>query len=139
MDTGAGNKLILPDSRTKESIGSQMTDWELPGGRIVRIEVVQIYCANCGKPYGFVPKDNTGFACFLCGKCFQVYGEVAGTYAVPDDAFNAAVQEEMERRFGRDLTDAEANALAASAGLGRELELLARESPYPIPTHPNAT
>jgi hypothetical protein len=131
----AGNSHVLPDSRLHDQTqGSQVVDWPLPGGGTVRLEAVRIYCANCGKLYGWVPKDNTAFACWLCAKCFEKYGEAAGLCAVPDEEFRQAVQAEMRDRFGRDLTDAEIAALKSDNRLGRALELLERESPYPVPS-----
>lgn len=56
-----------------------------------------------------------------------------GTYAVPEDEFNKAVAYEMEKRFGRHLSDLELFHQAEKGILGRELELLEKESPYPIP------
>jgi hypothetical protein len=38
----------------------------------------------------------------------------------------------MVARFGRVLTDAEINEEAARGNLGRPLELLEKESPYPL-------
>lgn len=124
---------ILPDSRLKEAKGTVIVNWELTDGSTVRIEVEPIYCANCGKLYGYVPKENTTFAFWLCRKCFEAHGEIAGTYAVPEDEFNQKVQTEMQERFGRDLTDLEIFKLLEQGELGRPLELLIRESPYKVP------
>lgn len=131
---GHGNKLILPDSRLarRPDLGTFMADWPLPSGGTVRVEVQPVYCANCGKLWGHVPKDNTGFAFWLCARCFEGHGPLAGTYAVPEDAFNRALAHEMEERFGRHLSDGELAALAERGELGRAIELLARESPYPV-------
>lgn len=126
------SELILPDSRLQDrSQGTFMADWPLPDGTTVRIDVMPIYCANCGKPYAYVPRENTTFICWLCVKCFETYGAVTGTYAVPEDEFNRAVAYEMERRYGRHLTDQELALQAEEGTLGTSLELLARESPYP--------
>lgn len=132
MDSNA-NKLILPDSRLQQrpDLATQMVDWELPGGRTVRIEVAPIFCANCGLLFGHVPKDNTTFAFYLCSQCFEVYGVLEGTYVEPDDAFNRAVAHEMTERFGHGLTDVEIATALAQGRLGTALELLLRESPFP--------
>jgi hypothetical protein len=124
----------LPDSRLslRPDLGSVVVDWPMPDGvSTVRVECVPVFCANCGKANGFCPRDNTAWAFWLCQPCFDVYGAVANTWSQPDAAFWANVHHEMEARFGRVLTDAEL-ALAWDAGqLGRPLELLAKESPYP--------
>lgn len=123
---------VLPDSRAKnETFGSQMVDWELPGGGTVRLEAVLVYCANCGKEYGYVPRENTTFAFWLCNKCYGTYGGVVGTYAMPDDEWSAAVRYELQAKCGgRDATPEEIVALIESGCLGAALEALAREAPY---------
>lgn len=126
---------LFPDSRLAEgdsTLGSQIVDWEMPDGSITRLEVVPIFCGSCGKPYGFVPKDNCAFVCWLCRPCHEKYGVIAGTYAQPDDEFCKAVEHEMIEKFGRALTEAEIGALAEKGELGRPLELLEKESPYPV-------
>lgn len=123
----------LPESRLARNptLGSVVMDWPVPGGGTARLEAVPVYCANCGAPRGYVPKDTTAWAFYLCDDCYRTHGAVAGAMAMPDEAFWAAVHDEMARRFGKVLTDAEL-AVAAEAGeLGKPLELLARESPYP--------
>lgn len=124
---------VLPDSRlTDKNFGAVMMDWPLPSGRTMRVECVPVFCANCGLPYGYVPRDNTAFAFWLCQQCFETHGAVAGTFAQPDAEFCAAVAVEMENRFGRSLT-AEEIVVAQDRGLlGRELGLLIKESPYAV-------
>lgn len=123
---------VLPDSRLKQrpDFGSQVVDWRLPSGETVRIEVVMVYCANCGKEYGYVPRENTSFAFWLCGKCFEKYGAIANTLAEPDEDFRRKVEAEMVERFGRGLSEAEIVYLAERGELGTALEKLERESPY---------
>lgn len=124
------NTHVLPSSRLQDAtLGSQMVDWELPDGSTVRVEAVKVYCANCGKLYGHAP-INQHFEFWLCRKCHEDYGDIAGTFTVPDEEFNRAVQEEMQARFGRDLTGIELVTAAKEGRLGTSLELLARESPY---------
>lgn len=131
----AGNVHLLPDSRlSNETFGSQMVDWELPGGGTVRLEAVQIFCGNCGKLFGYVPKDTCSFVSWLCGKCFEKFGAIAGTYAVPDDLFNQSVAYEMQERFGHSLNDEEILYYLERNELGTALEKLAKESPFPVPT-----
>lgn len=126
----------LPDSRLvlDPSLGTVMVDWPLPGGGSTRLEAQPIYCANCGKLYGYVPKDNTSFAFWLCRKCFETYGEIAGMLAVPEEEFNQAVEFEMQERFGRGLSAEEIALIKEDGRLGHALELLEKESPYPNPT-----
>lgn len=132
-----GNTHLLPDSRLKnETLGSKMVDWKLADGSTIRTEVVQVFCGNCGKLYGWVPKDNCVFAFWLCGKCSEKWATLAGTMAVPDEDFAKKVQEEMETKFGHALTDTEIIYHAERHELGTALELLNRESPYPIPSKP---
>src|SRR4051812_3186131 len=101
-----GNTHLLPDSRLQDrDQGTVMMDWELLGGGIMRLEMSPVFCGNCGVLSRYVPKENTSFAFYLCGKCFRTYGAIAGTFALPDDEFDRAVQHEMETRFGRALTD----------------------------------
>ncbi len=123
---------VLPDSRLREPKGTAMVDWPLPSGKTVRVEAEKVFCANCGVPYGYVPKENTAFTCWLCNQCFEQYGAVAGTFAVPDEQFCRAVEYEMTERFGRALTDLEILAAMDQGKLGSALEKLARESPYPV-------
>ena len=113
------------------SFGSLSMDWPLPDGRFVRVEVIPVFCANCGTPYGYVPRDNTSWAFWLCTPCFETYGAVAGTLAMPDEEFNRKVEAEMVERFGRVLTPDEIACVVARGQLGRPLELLTKESPYP--------
>lgn len=131
----AGNTHVLPDSRLghRPDFGCFMADWPLPDGRTVRVEVQPIFCANCGKLCGHCPRENTTFLFYQCPKCFGQFGALAGTMAVPDDEFNRAVSAELTARFGRTLTEFEIAAAKDRGVLGRALELLERESPYPVP------
>jgi hypothetical protein len=109
-----------------------MADWPLVGGGSVRLEVQPVYCANCGKPYGIIPKENTTFSFWVCPKCFEKYGEVAGTLAIPDDVWAEAVAEEMQEKHGRHLSEIEIIILKNRGELSKELLLLEKESPYPV-------
>ncbi len=123
----------LPDSRLHDAGQSTvMVDWVLPSGGTVRIEVQPVYCASCGVLFGHVPKENTTFAFWLCCQCFEQYGAVVGTYAVPEEEFNQAVAHEMQERYGRHLSDWELFRELEQGRLGTSLELLARESPYKV-------
>jgi hypothetical protein len=125
---------ILPDSRANNvTVGSKMVDWPMPGGKTVRIEVVLVYCANCGEPHGYVPKENTTFAFYMCQQCFEKYGNVPGTWAMPDDEFNQNVAHEIEERYGHELTEEELYREVCNGTLGPVLEALVKDSPYPAP------
>lgn len=132
-----GNTHILPDSRLEHNpdLGCLVIDWKLSDGTVARVEVQPIFCANCGKKYGWVPKDNTTFVCWLCNKCHEKFGNVIGTYAMPDEEFCRNVQQEMQERFGHDLTLEEIAYLKDRGELGPELTLLEKESPYKVPSN----
>ena len=69
---------VLPVCKTKNPTGAKLhkgMNW------------VPIYCANCGMSGGFVPEENCDFAFWLCDKCFETHGMVAGTMATPDEVF----------------------------------------------------
>ena len=129
-------KDVLPDSRLTQrpDLGTQMVDWELPDGTTVRCEAQPIYCANCGKFYGHVPKENTTFAFYMCQPCFDKYGALAGTLAVPDDEFHRNVEAEMMARFGKVLNPFEIAAAKDQGLLGPLLTLLEKESPFKVPS-----
>lgn len=130
-----GNTHFLPDSRLHDQdFGTIMGNWPLPDGTTVRCEMCPVWCANCGKMYGYVPKENTTFGFYLCAKCHEAYGDVAGMFAVPDDEFRAAVHHEMRSRFGRILSDLEVAYYKERQELGTALTKLESESPYPVPS-----
>lgn len=108
-----------------------MVQWRTPGGGQVRVEAEPIYCANCGKLWGHVPKENTTFTFFLCKGCYEKHGEIANTYVQPDDEFMRDVAFELEKRFGPDGGTVE-NIFAAFERneLGPELTALLKDSPF---------
>lgn len=102
---------ILPDSRARDRTkgvirglfrGIGMINW------------VPIYCANCGKPHGYVPQDNCDFVCWLCTPCSDQYGEQFGLAYVPDEVFWAKAQAEQLDKHGRLLTEPELHSIASS-------------------------
>jgi hypothetical protein len=124
---------VLPDSRLLDPKATVMTDWPvLDNGviRTIRLELEPIFCASCGRPNGYVPKDVLSWVCWLCRECSAKYGEDASHMLASDELFWADVASEMLDRFGHVLNQAELEALAAARQLGRNLELLERESPY---------
>ncbi len=133
-----GNTHVLPDSRLQnETRGSQMVQWAMPDGSCVRTEAVMVYCASCGHPYGWVPEETMACCFYLCRQCYEQYGAIASTYAMPDDEWNKNVLEELRKKasqwgIGHDPTLDDINWLAENNRLGPALEALARESPYPV-------
>lgn len=89
---------ILPDSRLRSSKGAvwRTGAWWVP-----------VFCASCGKPYGYVPEENCSFACWLCDDCSNAYGAVAGAMMMPDEVFWEKVKQEQLDRHGRLLTEPE--------------------------------
>jgi len=131
------SELVLPDSRLKHhKIGTEMVQWRLPGGGTVRIEAEKIYCANCGKFWGHVPRENTTFSFFLCAKCFETHGTIANTWVQPDEEFVKDVAFELEKRFGPGGGTVENIARALEDNtLGPELMALLNDSPFPSHDH----
>lgn len=109
---------ILPDSRPK-----------VVRGRVcVRgTTFVPIYCANCGAPGGGVPEEHMTFAFWLCRKCGETWGEMAGTFTVPDEVFFEKVKQAQLEKYGRFLSvDETAKELDNESST---LSKLAREAP----------
>ena len=121
---------VLPDSRLQSDIGAVMIDWPLPNGKTVRTECVPTFCANCGKDGPFCPRDNTTWTFWLCQPCFDKFGALAGTLAVPDHEFWKKVEQEMLDKYGRALDQFELAALAEQ-GWG-PLAKLVKESPIKV-------
>lgn len=74
---------ILPSSIPR----NKRIDWNISR---TGNEWVYLYCANCGCDGGRVLDNevSSAFAFYLCNSCAEKHGEVAGTYAVPDDQFS---------------------------------------------------
>lgn len=125
---------VLPDSRLHDPKATVMVDWPILDGtgRTVRLELEPIYCFNCGKPNGYVPREVMSFVSWLCLPCAEKWGEHANNWQTADEEFWLLVQAEMIARFGRVLDQAELDRLAAQGQLGKALELLDKESPYRI-------
>lgn len=125
---------ILPDSRLREKKGTVLVDWPLREAdgtmTTVRLELEPIFCLSCGKSAGFVPSETVSFCSWLCEECSRKWGADASLHTHSDADFWAAVAAEMMARWGRVLTQEELEVMAARGSLGRNLELLERESPY---------
>lgn len=85
---------ILPDSRLERPKGAVWRgSWWVP-----------VFCANCGADGGLVPEENMTFAFYLCDPCAEKYGEVAGTYLMPDEVYWERLKQEQLNTYGRVLT-----------------------------------
>ena len=72
---------------------------------------VPVYCANCGAPGGEVPEENMTFVFYLCNKCAETYGQIAGMALMPDEVFFQKVAEEQLEKYGRFLDEKEIIAI----------------------------
>lgn len=77
---------VLPDSRCREVRGVVR--------HVKHGNLIPIYCANCGKPWGLVPEHHVTFAFALCDDCEEL-GGIAGLYKEPDSVFWERVQNAM--------------------------------------------
>lgn len=89
---------VLPDSRPINLRGARLG----PGG----VYWVPVYCANCGCDGGLTPEEST-FLFYLCTKCAETYGEIAGTLMMPDQVFWEKLKQEQLEAYGRYLTEQE--------------------------------
>lgn len=94
---------VLPDSRLRSSKGAISG----PGGWWV-----PVFCAICGKPYGYVPEENCSFACWLCDDCSEIHGAVFSGMLMPDEVFWERVRLEQLDKYRRLLTPGEIQAIA---------------------------
>jgi hypothetical protein len=86
------------------------------------LQVEPVFCANCGKLHGYVPSENTTFACWLCNECAEKYGTSLAGYLMPDEVYWERVRQETSG-----LTFSRVQALAESAW--GSLSKLIREQP----------
>jgi hypothetical protein len=96
--TVLGGTDILPDSRAKETkarIFTQIGTW------------IPVFCANCGADGGSVPEENMNFVFYLCAKCAETYGQIAGHMMMPDEVFFERLKQEQLAAHGRYLTQLE--------------------------------
>ena len=91
---------VLPDSRLK-LLHTPRGMLNGPGGTWI-----PFFCANCGKHCGSCPETST-FLFYLCPKCFETHGAIAGTMTVPDKDFFDRVAQEQQEVHGRSLTHLE--------------------------------
>lgn len=107
---------LLPDSRLADrSKGLKLIagTWWSP-----------VFCANCTKPYGWVPEENCLFAVWLCDDCADKWTPLTGTLAMPDEVFWARVVLEQIERYGHLLPEQELLRLRdeATTSLGKLLK-----------------
>jgi hypothetical protein len=121
MDKPSSASVILPDSRLRHPKGVVRGD-----AGFGSINWVPVFCANCGKPHGYVPEENCNFTAWLCDPCADKYGEQYGVALAPDEVFWQKVSEEMLDRYGRCLTREELQKLAEASCAG-PLSTLLRE------------
>lgn len=113
---------VLPDSRTNGEPKGIVSGWHPTSGRI---DWQPIFCANCGKPDGYVPTENMDFAFALCPDCAERLGPIAGTWVCPDEVYWKRVEHYQIEKYGRVLRKPELLKLLES-GDDRQLMLLIR-------------
>lgn len=86
---------LLPDSRARETKGRIFT----PSGAFI-----PVFCANCGFHGGHCPEENMTFLFYICNKCAEKYGEIAGIMFMPDEIFFEKLKQEQLESHGRYLT-----------------------------------
>jgi hypothetical protein len=96
---------ILPDSRLR-TIVTPRGMIQGPGGMWV-----PVFCANCGADGGMCPEENMNFLFYLCNKCFETHGQIAGTMVMPDEVFFEKLKQEQMASYGRYLTQDELRAV----------------------------
>ena len=93
---------VLPDSRARETkarVFTPMGVW------------IPVFCANCGADGGMVPEENMNFVFYLCAKCAETHGKIAGMMMMPDEVFFERLKQEQLASYGRFLTQAELAAV----------------------------
>lgn len=92
---------ILPDSR--------ITTNHTPKGAIQGPYGmwVPVFCGNCGVEGGMCPEYNMTFIFWLCKKCEETYGNIAGTMLMPDEVFYEKLKQEQMSSYGHYLTQEE--------------------------------
>jgi hypothetical protein len=88
---------FLPDSRARDAKDVI---------RSTHGNLVQLFCANCGVPYGRVPEGALGptFAFALCQPCADKWGPIAHLYMEPDSVFWERVRvAQAEQEIASDL------------------------------------
>src|SRR5580765_6345089 len=92
---------ILPDSRLQDRLKGVVRGTV---NKLRSMNWTPVFCANCGTPHGYVPEEFCDFACFLCDSCSEKWGTQFGYALMPDEVFQAKVQQEMIDKYGRVLS-----------------------------------
>jgi len=103
--------VLLPDSRLKDRLKGIV---RATVGIFGTINWVPIFCANCGKPNGYVPEENMDFVCWLCAPCSERWGSQYGLALMPDEVFWQKAHHEQLEKYGRLLSDRELLAVSES-------------------------
>lgn len=107
------NELIPPDSRLRDRLkGVVRGVFPLLG---TKINWLPIFCANCGKPNGYVPEENMDFVCWLCDPCSYKYGPELAGCLIPDEIFWQKAHFEQLDKYGRVLSPSELQTVAGSS------------------------
>lgn len=96
---------ILPDSRQHVN-HTPRNMMQGPGGMWV-----PVFCANCGVHGGSCPEGNMTFIFYLCQKCVDTHGMIAGTMLMPDEVFFEIVKQEQMEAHGHYLDQKEMAAV----------------------------
>jgi hypothetical protein len=96
---------LLPDSRLKDQHKGEVSI--LHPVVMNRLNWAPIFCANCGKPGGYVPQETTTFAFYLCNPCAEKWSPLAGTMQVPDEVFWEKVRQAEIEQYGHVLSTPE--------------------------------
>jgi hypothetical protein len=94
---------ILPDCRAKEAKGRVF---------VCGVSWIPVFCANCGADGGLCPEENMTFMFYLCNKCAETHGQIAGTMLMPDEVFFEKLRQEQIETYGRYLTQDELARIA---------------------------
>jgi hypothetical protein len=105
METPLHKANILPDSRMK-TIHTPRGMVQGPGGMWL-----PVFCANCGADGGLCPEENMTFMFYLCNKCSETHGQIAGVMMMPDEVFYEKLKQEQLASHGRYLTPLEVAAV----------------------------
>ena len=109
---------ILPDCRLKTAPAINrgiLGTWE------------PVFCANCGADGGMCPAENMTFLFYLCNKCAEAHGHIAGTMLMPDEVFYQKLADEQIDKYNRYLTVDEWNKIAEDQS--HPLWVLLKEQP----------
>lgn len=98
------DSVVLPDSRLRDRMKGVVRGFFRGVGFI---NWVPVFCANCGKPKGYVPEDNMDFAFWLCDPCSDKWGGKLGVVLMPDEIFWQKVKFEQLEKYGRLLSPEE--------------------------------